>query len=146
MPPPTPLPFVGQAFIQLMRQHRYLLEQGLGKLGLHVGQEMILFQLWQKDGVTQSEISGCIEVSAPTVTKMLQGLEANGIILRQPDPHDARSLRVYLTEKGQALEPAVCALWQDTEAQMLHGVNEAERLLLLRLLDQMRENLSKNPK
>ncbi len=133
--------FLGAQLIQLMRPHRYLIEQQLNALGLHAGQEIILFQLWQQDGLTQSELAQLLEVTAPTVTKMLRGLEAGCIVHRQPDSTDARVMRVYLTPKGRALQAPVTQLWAAVEQRMLAGISEPELLLLRRLLAQMRANL-----
>ncbi|MGE5702856.1 MAG: MarR family winged helix-turn-helix transcriptional regulator, partial [Clostridia bacterium] len=48
-----------------------------------------------------SEISKRMQVTSPTVTQLLNGMEANGLIERNMDPHDRRSVGVKLTEKGE---------------------------------------------
>ncbi|HVU68597.1 MAG TPA: MarR family winged helix-turn-helix transcriptional regulator [Ktedonobacteraceae bacterium] len=47
-----------------------------------------------------SEISKLLHVTSPTVTQLLKGLEANGLIERRIDPLDRRAVGVRLTEKG----------------------------------------------
>jgi len=47
-----------------------------------------------------SEISKMLMVTSPTVTQLLNGLEAEGLIERRIDPHDRRSVGVSLTAKG----------------------------------------------
>jgi DNA-binding MarR family transcriptional regulator len=39
-------------------------------------------------------------VTAPTMTRVLAALDERGLIVRSPDPHDARSTRVALSEAG----------------------------------------------
>jgi MarR family transcriptional regulator, organic hydroperoxide resistance regulator len=138
---PLPEHYIGTSLIQLMRPHRYRIDAALGELGLHVGQEAVLFMLWEQDGVTQTEIAQRLDVSAPTVTKMLRGMAISGVVRREADPEDARVSRVYLTDRGQALREPVCAIWHEVEAEMTRGISEAEQLLLRRLLAQMRDNL-----
>lgn len=42
-------------------------------------------------------------VSAPTMTRVLAGLDERGLIVRTPDPADARSVRVSLSEHGHGV-------------------------------------------
>jgi DNA-binding MarR family transcriptional regulator len=135
---------VGYAVAQLCKAHRYAIDSALRALpgyDLRVGQEMLLLQLWDADGLSQSQLVARLCVEPPTVTKMLQRVEAEGLLERRPDPEDARVSRVYLTAKGRALEGYVAAAWREVEARATTGMSEAERALLRRLLLQMRANL-----
>lgn len=135
--------FVGALLIQVMRPHRYTVEAALNQLGLHAGQEIILFQLWANDGLTQSEIAELVDVTSPTISKMLRGLARTDLIQRREDLEDGRISRVFLTEKGRNLQGEVTRIWQDVEQQMMHSVNEVEKIVLTRLLTQMRDNLQR---
>lgn len=48
-----------------------------------------------------SEISKQLLVTSPTITQLLKGLEANGLIERHIDAIDRRAVGVTLTEKGE---------------------------------------------
>ena len=48
-----------------------------------------------------SEISKVLQVTSPTVTQLLKGLEVNGLIERHVDPTDRRAVGITLTEKGE---------------------------------------------
>ena len=48
-----------------------------------------------------SEISKRLHVTSPTITQLLKGLEANGLIERHIDPTDRRAVGITLTEKGE---------------------------------------------
>ena len=48
-----------------------------------------------------SEISKLLHVTSPTVTQLLKGLEASGLIERNIDPADRRAVGITLTEKGK---------------------------------------------
>src|SRR5258708_20952063 len=133
---------VGYLLIQVMKAHRRQAESQLNALGVHLGQEMLLFQLWDEDGPTQSEIADWICVEAPTVTKMLQRMEVTGLVERRQDSQDARVSRVYLTPKGRALEEPVTYLWKDVEAKTVKGLSESEKLLLRRLVVEKQEEVA----
>lgn len=126
---------------QLCKAHRNAVNMMLSEEGLHVGQEMVLLQLWQQDGVTQKELGQKLCVEAPTVTRMLQRMQRCGLIERRADPDDRRVSRVYLTERSSALEPPVKEGWTGLEEHLLAGITAEEQLLLHGLLSKMLDNL-----
>ena len=134
--------FIGFQVLQVHKAHRSRAETALNKLGVHTGQEMILLQLWIEEGIPQSQLAASMEVEPPTATKMLQRMERAGLIERRPDPEDARISRVYLTERGRALEQPVLDVWKQLEAQTVAGLSLTEQALLHRLLMQILTNLS----
>ncbi|GLV59679.1 hypothetical protein KDH_65050 [Dictyobacter sp. S3.2.2.5] len=48
-----------------------------------------------------SELSRMLHVTSPTITQLLKGLEADGLIERENDPLDRRAVGVALTAKGE---------------------------------------------
>jgi DNA-binding MarR family transcriptional regulator len=126
---------------KVCRAHRANVGALLAEHGLHVGQEMVLMELWQDDGLRGGELAGRLGVEPPTVTKMLRRLEACGLVERRGDPEDARSLRVYLTGKGRALEEPVLRCWGRSEQAVFGGMSARERETFRRLLGRVRSNL-----
>ncbi len=90
---------VSYLIVQIAKQHRQEISTRFSKLGIHVGQDMILMMLWEKDGVTQSEIIRSLNVEPPTITKMINRMEKTGLLERRRDLTDARVSRIFLTEK-----------------------------------------------
>jgi DNA-binding MarR family transcriptional regulator len=133
---------VGYQLIQLCKEHRRLAEEALNKLGLHAGQEQILFCLWQEDGIPQSQLAASLAIDISTTTKMVQRMERTGLVKRQTDGQDARVSRVYLTEHGRALcEPAL-QVWKVLEERLWGGLTVTERTLLRRLLQHVVASLA----
>lgn len=132
---------VSFALAQLCKAHRYRVDAALREHGLRAGQEMILLQLWGEDGLTQSQLVDRLCVEPPTVTKMLQRMEAEGLLTRRPDPDDARISRVFLAAPGRCLEQLVQQCWAEVEGQLTDGMTLEERVLARRLLIQMRQNI-----
>ncbi len=135
--------FIGFQLVQICRAHRNRADSALNELGLHVGQEMIMFQLWREEGLTHSQLAEQMCLEPPTITKMLQRMESSGLVERRQDSDDARVSRVYLTERGHELEKDVMAVWKQLEDDTVHGLNDTEQLLLRRLLIQVNGNLSR---
>lgn len=67
-----------------------------------------------------SEISRRLQVTSPTITQLLKGLEANGLIERHIDNIDRRSVGVKLTPKGEAVTQQA----MDTVLAAVHGLIE----------------------
>lgn len=123
------------------KAHRANVGALLAGHGLHVGQEMVLMELWQEDGLRGGELASRLGVEPPTVTKMLRRLEACGLVERRADPTDARSFRVYLTREGRSLEEPVLGCWELGEETALSGLGEVERETFRSLLIRVRSNL-----
>ena len=126
---------------KVCKAHRASVGELLAEYGLHVGQEMVLVELWQDDGLRGGELAARLRVEPPTVTKMLRRLEMCGLIGRSQDPSDARSFRVHLTQKGRALEEPVGLCWEQAQERALAGLTVRERQIFRRLLKRVRSNL-----
>jgi DNA-binding MarR family transcriptional regulator len=114
----------------------------LNEIGLHVGQEMLLCGVWEKEGMTQTELAEYVMIQPATVTNMLQRLERAGIVERRPDTEDQRVSRVYAAKKGRDLEEAVEEQWGKLEQESFAGFSTEERVLLRHLLLQVYRNLA----
>lgn len=101
----------------------------------------MLVQLADEGGLTQSQLAERCKIQSPTVTKMLQRMELQGLVERRPHPADRRVTQVFLTEKGLGLRQAVDEIWAELDARMIAGLRTEERLLLERLLIKVQQNL-----
>ena len=104
------------ALIKVVKAHRNQMAARLLPLGLHVGQELLLNQLWRQDGLTQGELIARLGVEPPTVTKTLQRLERAGLVRRSPDPDDSRATVVAATPDGTAALAAWRSEFRETIA------------------------------
>ena len=134
---------VGASFTlaKVCKAHRSNVGALLAGHGLHVGQEMVLMELWQEDGLRGGKLASRLGIEPPTVTKMLRRLEACGLVERRTDPTDARSFRIYLTREGRRLEEPVLGCWELSEETVLAGLDERERQTFRSLLIRVRSNL-----
>ena len=136
---------VGYLLVQAAKGHRGLVEGAFRGVGLRVGQDMLLSRLWREDGLTQSELVERLGVEPATVSKVLNRMEAAELVTRRRDVRDARSYKVYLTERGRSLREPTSRAWEEVERRMLEGFSPEERALLRNLLARVRENLSGDP-
>lgn len=133
----------GTAFTlaKVCKAHRANVGALLAEHGLHVGQEMVLVELWQDDGLRGGELAARLGVEPPTVTKMLRRLERCGLVERSQDPTDARSFRVHLTGEGRLLQQPILRSWERAEDAALAGFSQADRHTFRRLLIRVRTNI-----
>lgn len=127
---------------RICHSHRNYVNAELSELGLHVGQEMFLLCLGEREGLMQSELAACLCVQQATVTRMLDRMEKSGLVKRCKDPGDQRVSRVNLTERGRDLLEPIAQLWCQVETKMLQGFTREERILLRRMLLQLYDNLA----
>ena len=115
----------------------------LRAIDIYVGQDHLLWQLWNQDGVTQTELCDRMGCEPPTLTNMVKKLEAYGLLTRKKDALDARVTRVFLTEEGRKIKGPLDAIWEKHQDKMLKGISMEEQYILKRLLQQIDANLSK---
>ena len=75
----------------------------LAPLGLTHPQYLVMLALWGAEPLSLTELSRMLELDAGTLSRLLKRLEAAGLVRRDRNPTDERSLAVALTERGRAL-------------------------------------------
>ncbi|MCW2791343.1 MAG: putative MarR-family transcriptional regulator [Nocardioides sp.] len=75
----------------------------LEPMGLTHPQYLVMLALWQHEPVSVRELSRLLRLDPGTLSPLLKRLEASGLLTRDRDRSDERSLAVTLTEKGRAL-------------------------------------------
>ncbi len=86
---------------------------------------------------TQKQLARALAITAPGMTVLLDRLESRGLILRERNEHDKRSVFVRLDEAGDELAEASLRASRDMETEVLHGLSAGERLMLFELLDRV---------
>ncbi len=122
---------VSTAFKSALERHMFM-------IGLHGGQIFVLLELWGQDGLRQIDIAKRLDLSAPTVNKMLKGLLDVNLIRRSKLDDDARSVRIFLTDLGRDMRSDVERQWLELEGECLSGLSETERLVLFEVLGKLR--------
>lgn len=103
------------AIFQLARAHRARAAAMLREMDLHPGQELLLMQLLDRDGQTQSELLESVGLDHSTVSKSLRRMQDAGLLVREPAEHDRRVMVVHLTDKGRAMREPIAAMWRALE-------------------------------
>ncbi len=114
--------------------HRTEMEAVLSKTGIHSGQVFVLFELWKTDGLSQIDLAKNLYISAPTVNKLVKGLQSGGFIKTKRSLTDARMVNIFLTDKGLEIRAEIENVWDIFEKSVTSNLTETEKLILLQLL------------
>ncbi|MCL7430333.1 MarR family winged helix-turn-helix transcriptional regulator [Streptomyces sp. YS415] len=120
---PVPTGRLSWAVFAMARAHRAYACTFLRTLDLHPGQELLLMRLLERDGQTQTALLASVELNHSTVSKSLKRMEERGLVRREAAEHDRRVMRVWLTDKGEALRGPLQRLWSALEDVTTHGMD-----------------------
>jgi DNA-binding MarR family transcriptional regulator len=82
----------------------------LRKLDLTYPQYLVMLVLWEREGVTVSDIGARLFLDSATLTPLLKRLESAGLVARTRSTQDERQVEVSLTEAGRALRRDAAAI------------------------------------
>jgi MarR family transcriptional regulator, organic hydroperoxide resistance regulator len=116
---------------------RALVDRDVRQFGLHLGQDLMLAVLWDRDGRTPGEVAAALHVTTPTIVKMATRMTAAGLLVRRRDKHDNRLVRLWLTDKGRSLQDPIEATRTSLENLVTVNLTEAERRCLLTALNKV---------
>ena len=122
-------------------KHRGQATVALTRLGLHPGQEVLLLELDAHGPCTQTQLAGALGCEPPSVTVMVQKLEAAGLIERSPSASDGRATVVELTDTGRALMPKLKEVWLRLAEATVAGLSGASLDSLLAVLGGLANSL-----
>ena len=76
----------------------------LKPLGLTYTQYIVFLVLWEKDGISVSEIGEKLMLDNGTLSPLLKKMEQEGYVERKRSREDDRVVEITLTDKGRALQ------------------------------------------
>jgi MarR family transcriptional regulator, organic hydroperoxide resistance regulator len=83
------------------------------------------------------ELALAAGVSRPTATRMLDGLERDGVVVRERSGDDRRCVHVRLTEAGAGRVEQAAAARAEWRAALFAGLSDAERDEAARVLSRL---------
>ena len=128
---------IAQIIKEIQRYGRVCRERQLAELGLTLRHSLYFREIQSTPGISQEQLAQKLMVNKSNVARQVAAMEEEGYILRQTCGKDKRILRLYLTEKAQALLPDMEDINHAWEERLVDGFTESEqqilRILLLRL-------------
>lgn len=128
------LELVGKKLRQIQRQN-------IREMDLTPPQYYILTTLWKKDGLPFYELADGCQCTRATITGIVDTLEKKGLVFRETNPKDRRSLLVKLTPKGKSLKGSTPTLDRIFRG-CCGGLRHEETKRLSQLLKKLDDSLS----
>jgi DNA-binding MarR family transcriptional regulator len=126
----------------LARLLRTLADARARAYGMTRAQWMILVHLDRQAGMSQNELASLIEVEPITVGRLVDRLEARGMVERRPDPQDRRIWRLHLTPEAGPMLKEIDAVRAELNAIMTADIPAKELETTVECLSQMKANVT----
>jgi DNA-binding MarR family transcriptional regulator len=125
------------------------LQARLAEHGVPFGHWTFLRILWERDGLTQRELSNEAGVMEPSTFAAIKAMEELGYVRREQVPENRKNVYVHLTPKGRALEEKLVPLAEEVNDIAVRGVSAGEvattRATLLAVIENLSRPSSRKP-
>jgi DNA-binding MarR family transcriptional regulator len=134
-----------QALYALIKEIYLILDDGdrqlFSQFDLTPSRYYALVHLGENPGLSLSELSDRMLCDKSNATRIVKGLEAGGLAVRQPHERDGRAIRLYLTEEGEQLRQQVVTAHDRYNRGRLQSLTNGGGETLLGGLAQLKRSL-----
>lgn len=110
--------------------------------GMTRAQWVILARVSANPGLSQNELASILEVEPISVGRLIDRLEARGLVERRPDPSDRRIWRLHLLPGAEPVLDEISKARDVLGDQLLEGVAPTVRTKMVDALVKMKNNLT----
>jgi MarR family transcriptional regulator for hemolysin len=125
----------------LSRRYVLRFEQRAREISLTLPQCKALVRLERNEGVSQARLADLADVEPMTMVRILDRMEADGLLERRPDPVDRRARCLYLTRKARPLLDEIWHLSDLTRAEVFAGIAQRDREAFIDVLERIHANV-----
>ncbi len=113
-------------------------KQKLAPFGITPVQQLILMVLAEEEFLSPAEISEKIAMDSATLSGVLERMAEGGMIKREENPEDRRSIRVSLAAKAKKMQEDLAEQRKAINEELTEKLSLEERLLLKRMLKDLK--------
>lgn len=129
------------AVARVTRRWRKLLDERLKDLGVTQARWTTMVYLQQGgEGLTQRELARLMAIENPTLVRLLDSLEQQGLIERRPCPNDRRARRLHLTKDGTEFMNVLADRAARLRDEMLDGISDSDIESAVKVFHKILEN------
>ena len=127
---------IGVELFQLGRRWRRVIDEELQGYGLTDATWRPLFHLGRLgDGLRQTELAEAMEIQGPSLVRLLDNLERDGLVERRENTGDRRAKTIVMTPAGRRVYEQVVAVTSRVADRLLEGADEADLSSTRRVFD-----------
>lgn len=120
-------------------------ERDMEPLGLTDAQWKPLLRLYLREAGTVAELARCCEMDAGSMTRLLDRVEAKGLLRRVRSSEDRRVVNIELTTEGLAAAAQIPVILSRVQNNALRGFSETEWRSLQDFLQRLFTNVQATP-
>ncbi len=133
---------LGQLLILVARSWRRKSSDVLASFGLSAATAEPLIWLNRAGGdMRQGALAQLIGIEGPSLVRLIDQLQAEGLVQRREDPSDRRAKAVHLTPDGSALATRIESLLHTMREQTLQNVADCDLEIAIRILRTIEQEL-----
>jgi DNA-binding MarR family transcriptional regulator len=125
------------------RYVKRVLDARLAPYGIPGSCWFVLRALWQRDGVSQRELSAMLGLAEPALMMTLRTMERLGLVLRVRDKSDKRRISILLTPRARNMEGELLGLAGEINRAMLATISAEESLVMMSSLRAVHTELAR---
>ncbi|MDQ7260746.1 MarR family transcriptional regulator [Paracoccus sp. PS-1] len=130
-----------ESLIALTQTLRSAFESRVEQHGLTFARARLLTTIGRNEGASQAELAAILGIETPTLKRLLDALEDQGLAERRPIPEDGRKHAIFLTEAAR-IEPLL-GFRAEVDAALAEGIPPEDLAATRRTLAQMALNAEK---
>ena len=134
------------AIVTLARLIRTEADKRARAHGMTRAQWTILLNLKRQPGLVQKELAEVLEVEPITVARLVDRLEARGMVERRADPMDRRCWRLHLTDTAQPLMAEIDVALDGLAGIVTEGLDSVTQARVAEAVTRMRDNITAESK
>lgn len=122
---------------------RNALDRRLRPLGYSRSRWMVLLHVSLKDAISHGELADRLGIEAPTLVRMIDRMEADGLLHRRASETDRRVKHLHLSPAGRKEVERIRASAAEVRREALLGLDKSEIAAALNVLQKIRTTLEK---
>lgn len=134
-------PTVGSLIHEIDRLVKKRFDRFAETTGMSRAQWQVLARVAKRQGINQATLADLVGVEPITICRMVDRLEALGLVERRPDPNDRRARLIHMTEEARPGLDRMRGAAQTLFNEALVGITPDEEATLFRLLGHIHTNL-----
>lgn len=131
--------------VRLSATYSAEMDNALKRHGLNTTKWRILSLLKDKNPSTVGELARRSVIKLPTITRMLDRMEQEGLITRRASDYDGRVVEISMTEQADVVLQQVRTIGQNVFEQAFANVSPGDIDHMTQTLKLIRENLNRSP-
>lgn len=131
---------VGYMMKRLVTSLSQQVDRRLEAHGVTDAQWIPLLRIWRGEGSTVAELARQCQADGGAMTRMLDRLEAKGLLRRVRSTTDRRVVQLELTAEGEAAAAQIPVVLAAAQNALLAGFTDTEWKTLCALLERMQHN------